>query len=116
MKDQKPKKKSGGLEDQARRHRGFPWRKHLSGDFLMKKTKTKFFVCQKGGEEVSILRHNKIVLEKILRQKSTFTAGEEVSTGSDDLPCICQTDKMDLIQPTNLYQVLYSCISRYVQI
>ena len=70
MKDQNPRKNSGGLEDQSRRHRGFPWRKHLSGDFLMKKTKTKFFVCQKGGEEVSILRHNKIVSEKILRQKS----------------------------------------------
>ena len=44
LKDQNPKKKSGGLEDQARRHRGFPWRKHLSGDLKM--TKTKFFVCR----------------------------------------------------------------------
>ena len=46
LKDQKPKKKSGGLEDQARRHRGFPRRKHLSGDFLVKILKTSFFVSK----------------------------------------------------------------------
>ena len=62
LKDQNPKKKSGSLEDQARRHRGFPRRKHLSGDLLMKMTKTKFFVRQSRRDvSILLLRHTNCV-------------------------------------------------------
>ena len=53
-------------------------------------------------------------VKKVWVKRFYVKTGEEVSAGSDDLPCICQAHTLDIIQAARLYQVFHSCINTHL--